>query len=144
MENSRVAVSDEQIMLAVKQGDLRVDATLFDRCNIKVKEASGPMSLKTVYGNIDAQLKSLSDKSTLMLSSAYGNVDLAIPSAAKANLKMSASWGEMFTDFDIQVKSKTEKGLDCKNCNEFEGSIGGGGNLISLKSGYGNLYLRKK
>lgn len=112
--------------------------------NIKVRDASSALSLKTVYGSIDVVMKALDDKTSLLLSSAYGNVDLAIPTSSKANLKMSASWGEMFTDFDVQVKTKSEHGLDCKNCNELEGTIGGGGNLVTLKSGYGNLYLRKR
>lgn len=123
----------------------------------RLKNVTGPTAVNTVYSDIIAVYDTPPTKDT-RLHSSYSNVDVTLPAATKADLRLSSGYGDMYTDFDIEVKPNMEttkvaesgkKDEDC-NCDAKEargqlvGTINGGGPLLSLSATYSNLYIRKK
>jgi len=81
-----------------------------------------------------------------------GPVDVTLPSTLKANLKLRSDHGEIFTDFDVQVRqtaapASSQRGPDGKihiDVNQsIQGTVNGGGPEFELRSYNGNIYVRK-
>lgn len=110
--------------------------------DITLEDVTGPMSIKTVYGNIEAKFAELDQNSSVSINSVYGFVDAAIPSNSKAQLSLRTPYGQIYTDFDIKMnETNGMKELSSKN---IKGTINSGGVDFILKSGYESIYLRKK
>ncbi|RUA11047.1 MAG: hypothetical protein DSY83_17140, partial [Flavobacteriia bacterium] len=66
----------------------------------------------------------------------------SLPTNTPANLSLSTLNGNVYTDFDIELKDKN--GLKSLLGRNVKASINGGGVNLSMKSTNGNMYLRKK
>lgn len=104
-----------------------------------LENVTGPLDIKTVHGDIDANFGT-NIKSPILLESVHGHVDVAIPTTTKAALKLGTSWGEIFIDPELKIE------IDNKgnNSDNFSGKMNGGGLDIDLSSTHNNVYLRKK
>ncbi|MBL7859341.1 MAG: DUF4097 family beta strand repeat protein [Cyclobacteriaceae bacterium] len=109
---------------------------------IALENVTGPITAKTVYGNIDATF-SQNVKGPVSIVSIYGYVDVTLPVSIKANLKMSTSYGEIFVapDFKIEIE---KQGDMIRYSDRVNGKINGGGMNIDLRADYSKIYLRKK
>lgn len=110
--------------------------------SVRMENVTGPMTVKSIYGNVDAILGSVI-KDPVSIVSVYGHVDITLPGTAKADLKMSTSYGEIFVapEFRIEVD---KKGGMINISDKVSGTINGGGVNIDLSANYGKIYLRKK
>jgi len=81
-----------------------------------------------------------------------GNVDVTLPASLKATFKLRSDMGDVFTDFDLQLKTDTttsqnpqrENGRLVIRVNQsLTGTLNGGGPEIELRTFNGNVYLRK-
>lgn len=114
-----------------------------------LRNVYGPTSVNSIYGSVEAVYSDGPPTRALRLHSTYSNVDLTLPANTKANLRLSTSYGDMFTDFDIDVKANMNDadlqntGFTQTSGNGLSGTINGGGELISLTASYRNIYLRK-
>ncbi|WP_238749000.1 DUF4097 family beta strand repeat-containing protein [Neolewinella maritima] len=131
--------------------------------DVKLKNVRGPTAVSAVYGDVVGTWDAVPTQE-IRLHSSYSDVDITLPAATKADVRLSTSYGNMYTDFDIQIKSNmTTAGADDRdrdrerlrddeecNCEEaghsgqLTGTINGGGPLLSLTATYDNLYIRKK
>lgn len=109
--------------------------------SIELDNVTGPLTVKTIYGHVDAKLDA-SMKGPISIVSVYGYVDLAMPATAKANLKMSTSYGEIFADPDFKIEIERQ-GEFVSYSNKVNGKLNGGGIAIDLSCNYGKVYLRK-
>ncbi|MEM7572730.1 MAG: DUF4097 family beta strand repeat-containing protein [Bacteroidota bacterium] len=107
---------------------------------VRLRNISGPAAINTVYGGIEAVFDQ-TPQADLHLHSTYSSVDLALPANTAADLRLSTSYGDMYTDFDILISANTNS--DNSN-GSLEGKINGGGSLISLAATYSDIYLRKQ
>jgi len=124
--------------------------------NVKLENVTGPMSVNTVHGDVEATFTNVNQSNPSTIRSSHGWIDVTLPSSTKANLKLRSSHGDMFTDFDINRNEKVYKNAgkkhehdnNCGNCNtsksRMTGAINGGGVLIDLYTSHANIYLRKK
>jgi len=110
--------------------------------NVVLTNVTGPMTVKTVHGNIDAVLNS-AIKSPVSIVSVHGHVDVAMPLATKADLKLSTVHGEIFVDPDFKIEMD-KSGNMVKYSDQVSGKLNGGGLDIALSSTHNNVYLRKK
>ncbi len=110
--------------------------------DVELDGVTGPMSIKTVYGDIEAKFDQLQQESSVSLNSVYGLVDVALPNSSKANLSLRTPYGQIYTDFDIQVETKD--GMREVSAKKVSGTINSGGVDMIIKSNYENIYLRKK
>lgn len=110
--------------------------------DIKLVNVTGPLTAKTMYGSIEADFSS-EIKEPISIVSVYGFVDVTIPQATKADLELSTSYGEIYVDSGLKIEIG-EKSEMTRISDRVRGKLNGGGLSISLKSNYGNVYLRKK
>jgi predicted membrane protein len=103
---------------------------------------TGPMTIKTVHGDIDASL-SPNIKNPVSIVSVHGHVDVAFPTTIKANLKLGTVYGEIFVDPDFKLEIE-KSGNMIKYSDNVSGKLNGGGLDINLSSTHNNVYLRKK
>lgn len=134
------------------KGELDVSMMYHD---VNMANVYGPAAVNTVYGGITATYSSGPPAQNLHLHSTYGVVDVTLPKNVKADLRLSTSYGDMYTDFDIDVKASTKQASDederdreegksrDSNREGLTGSLNGGGKLISLRATYKEIYLRK-
>jgi predicted membrane protein len=107
-----------------------------------LNNVTGPMTVKTVHGDIEATL-SATMKSPLSIVSVHGHVDVAMPVSTKANLKLGTAYGEIFVDPDFKIEIE-KTGNMVRYSDNVSGKINGGGLDITLSSSHNNVYLRKK
>lgn len=110
---------------------------------VMIDNVTGPMTVKTVHGEIEANLGS-NLKSPISLVSVHGLIDLTIPAATKTNINMATSYGEMFVDPAIKVELEEKSDWVKYGSNKINGKINGGGLDLTLSSTHNNIYLRKK
>jgi hypothetical protein len=109
--------------------------------SIKLENVTGPLTVKTIYGHVDAKLGGAM-KGPISIISVYGYADVAIPVDTKANLKMNTSYGEVLADpaFKIDIDRQGEM---IHYGGKISGKLNGGGIAIDISCNYGKVYLRK-
>ncbi|MFZ6010548.1 MAG: DUF4097 family beta strand repeat-containing protein [Bacteroidota bacterium] len=121
------------------EGELEVSTV---HSGVVLSNTTGPMSIKTVHGDIEASLGATL-KSPVSLVSVHGHVDAALPVATKANMKLGTTYGEIFVDPDFKIEIEKAGGM-VKYSDNVTGKLNGGGLDIKLSSTHNNVYLRKK
>ena len=78
--------------------------------NIKLSNITGPVSVKTLHGNIESTL-SPSFKGPISLVSVYGFVDLKVPENAKADLSINTLYETLYAakDLKFEITETTQK-----------------------------------
>jgi predicted membrane protein len=110
--------------------------------SVELENVSGPMTVKSVYGHVEAVLGG-NLKSPISIVSVYGYVDVTLPVTTKADLKMSTSYGELYAASEFKIEYEKQGNL-VRYDDKVTGKINGGGIKIDLSSNYGKVYLRKK
>ena len=110
--------------------------------SILLEDVTGPLAINTVYGKIEGHFGNVNQEGSISLHSVYGLVDVALPASTKATVRLSSSYGEMFTDLDLQV----EKGDKMRkiSSSKITGTLNGGGVDLNIKATYSNIYLRER
>jgi len=144
----------------VNGGDIKVENVNGDievanvNGGIILSRIGGSVVAQTVNGDVKATLTRLDGKNPLSLITLNGDVDITLPAAAKANFKLKIdNQGEIYSDFELSLQSKTEKTVEDKRSHGGHyrvkidktvfGSINGGGQEITLKTFNGDILLRK-
>ncbi|MEL6923269.1 MAG: DUF4097 family beta strand repeat-containing protein [Bacteroidota bacterium] len=109
---------------------------------INLKNVTGPMAIKSVYGHVEADFASLNQNGSVSLYSVYDFVDVSLPASARANVSMKSGYGEMFTDMKLDMGTTGD--MVKVSSKQVQGTLNGGGVDLSLKSSYKNIYLRKR
>jgi muconolactone delta-isomerase len=109
---------------------------------IAIKNVTGPATINTMYGKIEAVFEAEPTKPVSLISS-YGDVSVNMPSTSKVDLNLKTTWGKIYVPQSLVGKLK--KDADSKESKEqLKGSINGGGNLFVLASSWGKIFLRLK
>lgn len=109
---------------------------------ITIKNITGPITINSMYGKIDA----IFDKEPSMpvsLVSSYGDVSVNIPSSSKVDINLKTSWGKIYVPQALVGKLKKEGDAEGKK-EQLKGSLNGGGNPFVMSTGWGKIYLRLK
>lgn len=95
--------------------------------SVKLTDVTGPMAIKTIHGSVESIFNKVDQANSISLYSVYGFVDVSIPSNTKANLNLSTTYGEIFTDMsivaaqnDLAKESKKKVKNKVKNVNSGE------------------------
>jgi len=127
--------------LKVKNVSTEIEASTKHNA-IFLENITGPVTINTVHGNVDAIFTAVNQASPTSIISAHGLIDVSLPPNTKANLTMDSNWGELYTDMTIEIE-KSEDGLKTYSSN-VKGTLNGGGVSLNLSSAHGSVYLRKK
>jgi hypothetical protein len=111
--------------------------------SMKLMNISGPITANTTNGNIVVTFSDLSQQKPSSIRAINGHIDVALPANTKANFKMSTHNGEVYTDFDVDIKNKGDL-KKVAGGSTIEGATNGGGVQLTLSSINSDIYLRKK
>lgn len=142
------AVNDGNINIENVSGQLEVTNV---NGAITLTNVSGSVVANTVNGDLVVGFKSIDPKAPMAFSTLNGKIDVTFPAELKANVKLKAERGDIFTDFDIEVTkdkpsvNKTTEGHMYRiNIDEWVyGKINGGGPEMMMKTTFGSVYIRK-
>lgn len=131
------------------EGEIEIDNYNDD---INCKNISGSAVLSSVDGDIVANFNKVSEDTPMAFTTIEGKIDLTFPENFKAEVKLNSEYGDLFSDFEIEIKKQKQKieknksnGTTKYSFDEWvSGSINGGGAEYLFKSLNGNIYLRKK
>ena len=109
---------------------------------VVLSNATGPINVKTVHGDIDA-IFATEPKSPISMESVHAHVDVTLPADTKANIKLSTHMGEILVDPSFKIEIE-KTGDMVRYSDKVSGKINGGGVAINLSATHDNIYLRKK
>jgi hypothetical protein len=146
------AINGRGIVVEGVEGEMELSAT---NGSIQLIDVSGSAVAHSLNGKLTAKFKAVDAGKPMSFSSMNGTIDVTLPASLKANLKLQSSNGEVFTDFDVQMKPNTakvektepqagERGRARVRMESASyGAINGGGPEYSFKNFNGNIYIRK-
>jgi hypothetical protein len=120
--------------------------------DINLNNISGSALLNTVDGSIIVRFSKVTPNVPMAFSTMEGNVDITFPGDVNVNLKMKSEHGEIFSDFDVDIKKREQKTKKLYKTGSVKvyleewiyGKINAGGPEILIKSFDGNIFVRKK
>jgi DUF4097 and DUF4098 domain-containing protein YvlB len=122
--------------LEVREGEGRLKANTRDG-NIRVQGLFSALDLETGDGNIDAEaLAGSKMTSSWVLRTGDGSVRLGLPDNFPAELDAHTGDGRVEVDFPLTINGSVDEST-------IRGKINGGGPLLQIRSGDGNINLRR-
>lgn len=103
--------------------------------NISLHDVRGTVDAKTGAGNVMAIITQQPDRESNLQSGA-GNVTVAVSDGIGFYVDAVASLGSASTDFPLEIEGKWMK-------KSFEGEVNGGGPQITMRTGVGNVSLKR-
>ncbi|GAB4031866.1 hypothetical protein GCM10028774_10810 [Spirosoma jeollabukense] len=122
-------------------GDLEVRT---NNGSIDLNNVTGPIVANSTNGEIKVVYSALSQEKPTAISTINGPIDITMPASSKSNMKLRSIHGEMYTDFDLGVKSTKDGMSRVGGGNNIDGTTNGGGVEIQLKTINSNIYIRKQ
>lgn len=117
--------------------------TSTDYNKIELENVTGPLSVRAIYGSVDATFTG-PIKGPVSIVSVYSTVDIAIPQNTKLNVKLNSSHGSILASSDLKLELEKNTDSDMISYgNMVNGKLNGGGPDFKLTSEYGKIYLRK-
>ncbi|MGI9174014.1 MAG: DUF4097 family beta strand repeat-containing protein [Rhodothermales bacterium] len=104
--------------------------------NINLRDLQGEVEAKTGAGNVTAYISRQPDGSS-ELESGAGNVTVFLGESIAVDVEAESGMGAASTDFPLEVEGKWMS-------KSFEGEVNGGGPDLYLRSGVGNVALKRR
>jgi hypothetical protein len=124
--NGRVTIRDADGPVEVHSGNGRIE----------IASTRGPVEASTGNGAINVRLDALGE-GDMKFSTGNGRVTLELPDDMNADLVTHLGRGSVDTDFPMSISGRT----DFRN---FRATIGKGGRRLEVRSGNGDLILRRR
>lgn len=122
------------------EGDIEVR---LNNSGAELKNVSGPVTANTTNGSLVVVFSNLNTNKPSSLHAVNGLIDVALPANTKANYKLHTVNGEIYTDFDVEIKDKDGM-KKVAGGNTIEGTTNGGGVSMNISTVNSEIYLRKK
>jgi len=105
---------------------------------------TGPVVVNTTNGKINIKFSSLNQNKPSAISTINGSIDLTLPANTQANFKLRSIQGEIYSDFDMNLKKETKGDIPMiGGGNTIEGKTNGGGVEMSVYTINSEIYIRK-
>lgn len=117
--------------------------------SIRLTNVSGSVVAESHNGNVNVVLTRIASEKAMSFVSFNGNVDVTLPASAKANVRLRSDQGDIFTDFDVQIRptavqpQKSNRGFKVEVNQAIFGAINGGGPEFQLQTFNGSIFLRR-
>lgn len=130
-----------------------IEATCSDG-DLTLKDISGSVVANAYDGELVVSFERIDPGKPMSFSAYDGDVDVTFPSTVKATLMIKANEGEIYSDFDIDLRATSKQQVkdERKTGGRFRisfgeyvtGTINGGGPEFQFVTYDGNVYIRKK
>jgi DUF4097 and DUF4098 domain-containing protein YvlB len=143
-------VNGGHVVVEGVEGEIEVENT---NGAVTLTNISGSAVAHALNGAIKVTFARVDPKKPMAFSSLNGRIDVTFPADIKANLKVKTDQGEMYSDFDINLKASpapvTEESRGARGRYRVKidhavvGTINGGGPEYQFSNMNGNIYIRK-
>jgi hypothetical protein len=114
----------------------------------------GSVVAHSLNGKVTVSLRQVTGNKPMAFTSLNGSIDVTLPANIKANLKMRTDNGDVYSDFDIQLRPSDRKPTEIDKRKQggpfrieidksVNGTINGGGPDFDIRTLNGNIYIRK-
>ena len=145
------AVNDGDIVVTGVNGELDVDDV---NGSVTLNNISGSVVAHALNGHLHATFVKVDPQKAMAFSSLNGDIDVTFPADLKANVSIRSDRGDVFSDFDVQLKAAASqpevedsrgKGgkYRVKIDKTVHGTINGGGPEMQFRNFQGAIYIRK-
>jgi hypothetical protein len=144
------AVNGGDIVVENIDGELDISNT---NGGITLTGVAGSVDAGTTNGNVRATLTRVTEQKPMAFTSLNGSVDVTLPASTKANLRLRSDNGDVYSDFEMQLKAETLPTVQDNGSRNGRyrisrnksviGSINGGGPEFELRTFNSNVYVRK-
>jgi hypothetical protein len=107
--------------------------------DIDLHQIGSALEVRNTYGHVDVEFSG-PIAHDVYLKSTYDFVDVSMPTGADASITLRTSYGQLFTDMDLEVRSGSRNEMFNS---KVLADLNRGGREIRLESTYDNVYLRK-
>ena len=128
--------------------------------NHEVSNTNGPITMNLVGGSVIADalnsdiivtFENVDEASAMMFTSLNGDVDISFPKNLKADINADATFGDVYSDFEIVARRSSGQTKKEKNDGTYKvttksgviGTINGGGMDLIFKTLNGDVLIRK-
>ena len=129
------------ISVSNMDGDIEIKT---NNGNIDLNNVAGPIVANSTSGEVNVTFSALNQEKPTAISTISGEIDVTLPANAKTNLHLRSINGEMYTDFDLGLKTSKEGMSRVGGGNNIDGTTNGGGVDMQLKTISSNIYIRKQ
>ena len=111
----------------------------------------GSVVANTTNGEVRVTFVEIDTDKAMSFTTLNGDVDISFPPGLKADLRIDAGRGDIFTDFDFEVQASSPTidrgerggGYRIELSSEVHATVGGGGPVFHFKTFNGDVYVRK-
>ncbi len=138
---------DGYIEIKDVDGEIEADGHHDD---IVMESVAGSVIADTHHGEIRISFTSVDSNAPMAFSTYHGDIDVTFPGNINASAKVKSSRGEIYSDFDLDLKVETKKvpasgkGTKIELIGWMRGDIGSGGPEILFNTYHGDVILRMK
>jgi DUF4097 and DUF4098 domain-containing protein YvlB len=132
------------------EGDIDINNT---NGRVTAKDVAGAVKAQSINGGVLVTMSRVTPGKTLSFTSQNGTVDVTLPPDVKANAKLRTGHGDIWTDFDVQVKQSPAPVVEDSRAQggryrididrNIYGTINGGGPDLTLSTFNGSIYIRR-
>jgi len=133
-------------------GELDINST---NGSIKLTNVSGSVIAHSLNGSVHVEMNRVDPGKQLSFSTLNGNIDVTLPADLKANVKLKADNGSIYTDFDVKFGAAAQKPITesaggdkgkfrVRYDKTIYGTINGGGPEVSFQTFNRRISIRKK
>ena len=118
-------------------GDLEIDTSAGA---VTLTDVSGSVVAHSTSGSVTATVRRVNPDRPMAFTSYSGSVDVTLPSSVKAEFLLRSDRRDVYTNFDLNVRSGGSRRTDNQ---EVRATANGGGPEIELRTYSGYVYLRR-
>ncbi len=130
-------------------GELEISAVNGD---VELHEISGTVLVNSVNGDIEIDFNEITANAPMSFTGVNGDIEVAFPANAKFTAKMKTEWGDVYTNFDMEIDRTSSKPEVNTKDGEYRvavnkwifGNVNGGGPEFLFKTLHGDISIRKK
>ncbi len=130
------------------EGELEISAVNGD---IELGDINGTVLVNSVNGDMNVDFNSITPGSPMSFTGVNGDMEIAFPADAKFTAKMKTEWGDVYTNFDMEIdregtrsESDSNEGFKIAINKWIIGKVNGGGPEFLFKTLHGDISIRKK
>ncbi len=103
---------------------------------VSVTTSNGPVTASSGNGDIDVSMDRVDRAAPMSFSTGSGRIVLSVPEGFGAEMTASSGNGDVTTDLPIRLQGRIQR-------SRLHGTLGGGGERLSLSTGNGDIEIRK-
>lgn len=141
------AINGGAIQISGVEGEIEVSNV---NGGIEAHDVTGSVVAHTTNGEVKVVLRRVAPNKPMAFSTLNGDVDVTFPADLKASVRVRSDRGEIYSDFEIATRGHAVTRETHKNGRhhieveqEMQGTIGGGGSEILLKTFNGDIFIRR-